>query len=666
MKIKKLIFLFLFIPLISPGQHKIKDSLNNVIAKHKGDTNEVNALVYLQVIQKRLDSTIYAEQGLLLAKKLNYKRGEANCLLTFSQHTNNLIKATQSSLDALKIYEEIKDLTGIASSHLVLQGCYWNLGDYDNALIHAFSGNEIAETNNLKGIFVYPGSRLAPLFLAEIGQIYLLKKKLDSAEIFAKKAIAYNEIFNGAKWGFPFYLLATIQTLQADYKSSLNNFRAAIPLSVQNDFANDTIQIFAGMSTLFQKINELDSAIYYAQKVKKSWSNVSEYKNLLEALNTLAISYKLKNEKDSALKYAMLSHAIKDSVYSTEKDRELQNITFNEEMKQQEIIAEQSKYKSKTQLYTLLAGLFVLLLIAGILWHNNRHRQKAYALLEKQKQQTDIQKIKVEHTLEELKATQSQLIQSEKMASLGELTAGIAHEIQNPLNFVNNFSDVNTELLEELEQEVDKGNIDEVKSIAKDIKENEQKINHHGKRADAIVKGMLQHSRASTGEKEATAINALVDEYLRLAYQGQRAKDKAFQAKIETQFDESLPKISVVPQDIGRVLLNLYNNAFYALNEKTKQMNGAFEPKVEVSTSHSLSSGEGRGEVIITVKDNGNGIPQIMVEKIFQPFFTTKPPGQGTGLGLSLSYDIIKAHGGELTVHTKEGEGSEFSIILLT
>ena len=670
MKNKILIFLFLFIPLISLGQQKIKDSLNNVIAKHKGDTNEVNALVYLQLIQTRFYTTIYAEQGLLLAKKINYKRGEANCLLTFAQHTTNLIKATQFSLDALKIYEEIKDFTGIASSHLVLQGCYWDLGDYDNALIHAFSGYEIAEASNLKGIFVFPGSRLAPLFLAEIGQIYLLKKKLDSAEIFAKKAIAYNEIFYGAKWGFPFYLLATIQTLQADYKSALNNFRAAIPLSVQNGFANDTIQIFAGMSTLFQKINELDSAIYYAQKVEKNWSNVSEIKNLLEALNTLAISYKLKNEKDSALKYTMLRHAIKDSIYSLDKDRELQNITFNEQMKQQEIIFEQSKYKSKIQLYTLLAGLFGLLLIAGILWRNNRHRQKAYALLKKQKQQTDIQKMKVEHTLEELKATQSQLIQSEKMASLGELTAGIAHEIQNPLNFVNNFSEVNTELIDELSEAADKGNYDEVKAIAKDIKENEQKINHHGKRADAIVKGMLQHSRSSSGVKEPTDINALCDEYLRLCYHGLRAKDKSFNVTMKTDFDGSIGKINIIPQDIGRVLLNLINNAFYAapLPPEGGFKDPAYkhEPTVWVTTSQNPPpAGGGRGAVVlISVRDNGPGIPQKILDKIFQPFFTTKPTGQGTGLGLSLSYDIVKAHGGELKVETREGEGSEFIILL--
>ncbi len=272
----------------------------------------------------------------------------------------------------------------------------------------------------------------------------------------------------------------------------------------------------------------------------------------------------------------------------------------------------------------------------------------------------------LKQSLEELKATQAQLVQSEKMASLGELTAGIAHEIQNPLNFVNNFSDVNTELIEELEQEADKGNFDEVKSIANEIKENEQKINHHGKRADAIVKGMLQHSRASTGKKEPTDINALADEYLRLSYHGLRAKDKSFNADFKTNFDESIGKIEVAPQDIGRVLLNLYNNAFYAVNEKKKAptLKGEnYEPTVWVTTKR-ISTPLGAGGLEISVKDNGIGIPQKVVDKIFQPFFTTKPTGQGTGLGLSLSYDIIKAHGGELKVETKEGEGAEFTITL--
>ena len=234
------------------------------------------------------------------------------------------------------------------------------------------------------------------------------------------------------------------------------------------------------------------------------------------------------------------------------------------------------------------------------------------------------------------------------MASLGELTAGIAHEIQNPLNFMNNFSEVNKELIDEMEQEMDKGNLGDAKTIAKNIRENEEKINHHGKRADAIVKGMLQHSRSSTGVKEPAVINALADEYLRLSYQGLRARDKSFNATMETDYDQSIGNINIIPQDIGRVLLNLYNNAFYAVSEKKKQPVMVMSPRF-LSVRKNLN-----GKVEIRVKDNGNGIPQKVLNKIFQPFFTTKPAGQGTGLGLSLSYDIIKAHGGEIKVETRK------------
>jgi signal transduction histidine kinase len=264
----------------------------------------------------------------------------------------------------------------------------------------------------------------------------------------------------------------------------------------------------------------------------------------------------------------------------------------------------------------------------------------------------------IEKAYTELKATQAQLIQSEKMASLGELTAGIAHEIQNPLNFVNNFSEVNKELIFEMREEIKKGNIEEVAAIANDIEENEAKINQHGKRADAIVKGMLQHSRTSTGKKEPTDINALADEYLRLSYHGFRAKDKTFNAKLETHFDESVDKLELVPQDIGRVLLNILNNAFFSIGEKKKQLSESFEPALSVATKRHA------GQVEIVVKDNGLGISKNILDKIYQPFFTTKATGQGTGLGLSLSYDIIKAHQGELKVETREGEYAEFTIIL--
>jgi signal transduction histidine kinase len=293
-------------------------------------------------------------------------------------------------------------------------------------------------------------------------------------------------------------------------------------------------------------------------------------------------------------------------------------------------------------------------------------RKEADAAKQKNEELTSLnkeiedQRKKLENALANLKATQAQLIQSEKMASLGELTAGIAHEIQNPLNFVNNFSEVNKELLNEMNDELNKGNINEAKAIAKDVINNEEKILHHGKRADAIVKGMLQHSRVSSGQKEPTDINALADEYLRLSYHGMRAKDKTFNATLQTDFDSTIGKINVVPQDIGRVMLNLFNNAFYAGMEKQKELTDqqSYVPAVTIVTQKLTD------KIEIKVADNGIGISQKIADKIFQPFFTTKPTGQGTGLGLSLSYDIIKAHGGEIKVQSKEGEGCEFIITL--
>jgi ligand-binding sensor domain-containing protein/signal transduction histidine kinase len=296
----------------------------------------------------------------------------------------------------------------------------------------------------------------------------------------------------------------------------------------------------------------------------------------------------------------------------------------------------------------------------GLIYFTDRIRRKIIIEREraKSRERELAQAREIEKAYTELKATQAQLIHSEKMASLGELTAGIAHEIQNPLNFVKNFSEVNKELIDEMRDEIDASNLNEVKLIASNIDENEEKIVFHAKRADAIVKGMLQHSRSSSGVKEPTDINALCDEYLRLAYHGSKAKDKSFNAKLETSFDKSIYKINIVPQDIGRAILNLINNAFYAVNEKQKQNLKGCVPIVLLSTTKQ------DGKIEIKVKDNGVGIPQGILDKIFQPFFTTKPTGQGTGLGLSLAYDIVKAHGGDIKVEAKEGEGSEFIVQL--
>ena len=635
---------FLLLLHNSHAQDTSIDNLKQIINRHKEDTTEVNALVVLGNSAEFPDAVSYGKQGLQLAQKINYKKGEADCNMIvacgYGRNTSS-IQSIQYTLNALNIYEGLKDYTGIASAHLILQANYREVEDYNKALIHEFNGEQVAESKNVRGIFVFPGHRLAPLFLAETGQTYVLKNQLDSALIYIQKSIEQNELFNGVAWFFPIYLQATIQQMKGNYISSLENYHVATRLAIMNGLLNDTLQIYSGMSTLFKKTGRFDSSVYYAQIVTRAWNKQnSEIKNLLEAVTNLADIYKLR-DKDSAVKYIELGHVLKDSLLSTKNDREIQGISFNAQLQQEKQVAEQAKYKSRIQLYATIAGLLALLLITAILWKNYKQQQKV--------------KLKIEHAYAELKSTQAQLIQSEKMASLGELTAGIAHEIQNPLNFVNNFSEVNSELIEEMNNEND---IKGMKGIANDIKQNNEKISFHGKRADAIVKGMLQHSRASSGQKELTDINKLTDEYLRLAYHGLRAKDKSFNVEIKTGFDGSIGNINIVPQDIGRVLLNLINNAFYAVNERQKVEGVGYEPIVTVSTK---KVGD---KVEIKVKDNGHGIPQKILDKIFQPFFTTKPTGEGTGLGLSLSYDIIKAHGGEIKVETKEGEGSAFIIQL--
>ncbi|MGN6639198.1 MAG: sensor histidine kinase, partial [Mucilaginibacter sp.] len=306
---------------------------------------------------------------------------------------------------------------------------------------------------------------------------------------------------------------------------------------------------------------------------------------------------------------------------------------------------QQAAARATVRFYVLICIIVFLVIMALVFWRNSKQNRKA--------------KTQIQHAIDELKVTQNQLVQSAKMASLGELMAGIAHEIQNPLNFVNNFSDVSIELLDEMQTELKNGDKEEAIAVSEDIKQNLEKIRNHGKRADFIVKGMLEHSRTSTGERQATNINILSDEFLKLSYHGLRAKDKNFNADLVTNFDTSIPRIPIVQQDIGRVLINLFSNAFYAVNQKAKIEGGDYKPTVEVSTMQQ------NGSILIKVKDNGIGIPESIREKIMQPFFTTKPTGEGTGLGLSLSYDIVvKGHGGKIDVESRENQGSEFIVSL--
>jgi two-component system NtrC family sensor kinase len=441
---------------------------------------------------------------------------------------------------------------------------------------------------------------------------------------------------------------------KGDYRQAIRMFMIQITVCEEHSVYIFSSYTFYYLSQCYQKLGDLKQGLRNAQLSYQR--GVQSRFALIQSKSSLQISnlYDEMGQVAKAYEYLKIHNKIKDDIQEQDNfnkvaDIEIQSILEKSQrqldvLEKDKKINEENNRNQKLLIFSISGALLSAILVLFIVYRNNRQKQKA--------------KVKIEIAYADLKSTQAQLIQSEKMASLGELTAGIAHEIQNPLNFVNNFSEVNKEMIAELKEEIDKGNYDEAKTIANDIELNEAKINHHGKRADAIVKGMLQHSRQTTGTKEPTDINALCDEYLRLAYHGLRAKDNSFNATMKTDFDESIGSINIIPQDIGRVLLNLYNNAFYAVDEKKKQQPENYESTVSIKTKKL------DGKIEVSVKDNGNGIPQKVVDKIFQPFFTTKPTGQGTGLGLSLSYDIIKAHGGEIKVESKEGEGSEFIILL--
>ncbi len=540
-----------------------------------------------------------------------------------NKYMGNLEQALEYILKSLAAGREINSLMTESYAFSTLGAIYDELRDYNNALeyhqrsmlIRKESGDKWGEAGSLDNI----------------GSIYLKQGDYKKAMAYCEKSLSITRIVGDKKGEANSLLhLAEIQTAQNDFIPAIDNAKQSLNIreTVGDKKGQAEIYLFLGgiyvESVDKNETHELQ--LQYLHKALLIGEETGAQDMLSKIHHRFYTMYRGLNHFEKALEHLETANAI---------EKEMHSKAFNQKILNLEISHKVEQAKKEAEIYRLrnveLADLY---------------------------EQTNRQKEEIQTTLTELKETQSQLIQREKMASLGELTAGIAHEIQNPLNFVNNFSEVNKEMIDELQTELKSGNIEEAINISDDIKSNEEKINHHGKRADAIVKGMLQHSRKSEGVKEPTDINALCDEYLRLSYHGLRAKDKSFNSDFKTDFDNSIGKINTVPQDIGRVLLNLINNAFYAVNERQKITKEPYQPTVF------LSSKKTGDKVILTVKDNGNGIPQNIVGKIFQPFFTTKPTGQGTGLGLSLSYDIIKAHGGELKVETKEGEGAEFLILL--
>ena len=436
----------------------------------------------------------------------------------------------------------------------------------------------------------------------------------------------------------------------------------SLRISKKYDYRIEATKAFLGLAKVQLGQGMLKSALANGLEAINTAQQMGQIQLLRDANETVADIYEQSGDGMNALKHFKMFKVFSDSLNNLATVRAAANEKANYRISQKEQEFQKSSIQQRWYLFSALAALISLGIILWIIAYNKRRLKKKNIALEHKNEIINVQKEKVEETLSTLKSTQAQLIQSEKMASLGVLTSGIAHEIQNPLNFVNNFSDVSNELMDEMKVELAKGNYEDAQEIANDVKQNLEKINHHGKRADAIVKGMLQHSRTGTGKKELTDINALCNEFLKLSYNGFLAKNgsnpDSNPIATHTEFDKSIGKLTIIPQEIGRIFLNVFNNAFYAVSEKMKIEGKNYQPSVSIQTKRMDN------RVEIKISDNGCGIPEKIINKIFQPFFTTKLSGEGTGLGLSLSYDIIKAHEGNLEVESKEGEGSVFIISL--
>jgi len=669
----------------------------------------------------------FADEALLISRKLRYSTGEAYALIgkaraaylpgnkeqgaLILQQADSIAKKTGDpvlqlwvlirlsgcyldydyrrslsyALKAEQFAQKIGNKPLLSQSQQLVSAGYNGLSDYAKGMEYAMKSLNVAEACNCLDCQAIAWSRIATTYtsigdygksneyfnklyeacrqlgfneannseiLNNIGENYRLMGKYKEALQHYKQALTQNSslFFKEACESNMADVYVRTDSLELAFEYAFSALAAAREL--QDTYIEAWVDGI--LSRAYLKKGMPDSAHYFAT----AGLNVSKKISAVEFMrdNTLALAdaYAYNGDFKNAYNYHNVYIRYRDSILNNEirnKTAVLENNYQIEKKEGQISLLNEQKKAQQNLLVAVFIVLFFILVSAVILLRSNRLKQRA--------------KIKIEKAYADLKTTQTQLIHSEKMASLGELTAGVAHEIQNPLNFVNNFSEVNEELLRELKTEAEKGNLEEVKAIANVLVSNSEKINHHGKRADSIVKGMLQHSRTSSGQREPTDINALCDEYIRLAYHGLRAKDKSFNATIKTDFDNSLSahkagigKVNIIPQDIGRVILNLINNAFYAVNEKQKQNVAAYEPIVTLSTRRL------NDKIEIRVSDNGNGVPQNILDKIFHPFFTTKPTGQGTGLGLSLAYDIVKAHSGEIKVNTKENEGTEFIIEL--
>ena len=678
-----------------------------------GDKNGIasmhQSLGWIYVTQTKNDSALQQYQ---IAKSIYEETGnkkELGYLLTLigisQRYIGNYGDAIETQIQALKVGREAKDSLTIKESLLALAFTFARVEKWEEAIDYQKQALELLTLWN-------DSSGVARVY-SDLGVTYMSMDSLDTSLENHLKALAIREnIMEIYSISSTYFYIGSIYLEKELYQKAHDNFSESLKYSrmsgysiliidsqlevgrINYEMGNDELALKNYREVLaFSKEKEDWYGVFMAceaiadvhlnngdTKLAIDWLNQAvnaapnnAYSKINRVYKKLSDAYILIGDYKKGYKNNILYSQTKDSIFLYENSEKIAILTNRLDYENKQALQNESHEKmiqlkqaeinrQKLVKNFSLFGMAVILVMAVVIFIRFREKKKLNN--------------KLQHTLTDLKSTQGQLIQSEKMASLGELTAGIAHEIQNPLNFVNNFSEVSNELIDEMNEEIAKGDLEVAKEIANDVKQNLEKISHHGKRAEAIVKGMLQHSRSSSGEIVPTDINTLADEYLRLAYHGLRAKDKSFNATMKTNYDETIGEINIIPQDIGRVFLNLITNAFYAVSEVAakesavaeKQKSGiearlpdgqGFEPTVSISTK---KQGD---KVVIKVKDNGNGIPQEVLDKIFQPFFTTKPAGQGTGLGLSLSYDIIKAHGGELKVETTSGKGSVFIIQLI-
>lgn len=569
--------------------------------------------------------------------------------------------AIQASMQAMQTVDGITTGSRDSLKAELLQVMSWTytqLKDYDRALAYL---NQIQKLNSN----LHDGTRKGSTF-SQLGDTYREKGEWHKALQMYRQGLKDTVQLKGTSWLVAMEANSAVCWQQlGNYQKAMLHARRALGLikQMENKFLASLTYRAMGQNHLH--FGNLDSSLYYGHESIRNALEFRDKPSLRDAGLLLAQTYAQKKDFEKAYEFQRKYTFYKDSLNNEVVSRKATVNEFALQLQKQE----EEAHLQRIQIYSGLAVLALVLGLTIVLLINNRQKQRANTQLKAQKDEIKVQRDQIEQTLTKLRNTQAQLIQKEKMASLGELTAGIAHEIQNPLNFVNNFSELSVELAQELKEELRKAALKEseqeyVEELIGDLSQNQQKINHHGKRASAIVKGMLEHSRAATGERQPTDLNALVEEYLRLAYHGLRAKDKdratdRFQADFELIADPNLPLVNVIPQEIGRVLLNVLNNAFYAVGERAKKEGETYRPTVKVSTSHTPE------EVVIKVEDNGSGMSEEILSRIFQPFFTTKPPGEGTGLGLSLSYDIITGgHSGTLEAESELKKGTRMLITL--